>query len=135
MSNLLRLKECYRAWDSSKGHDPSCWTEIFADNIHIRSLGQAEGALAFAGERKSKSEAAAYFAGLAANWTMIHWTPQTFVTEGDKIAVFSICAWACKGTGKAVETPIAHLWGFENGKAASFTEIFDSARVLAATIP
>lgn len=135
MSNLLRLKECYRAWDKSKGTDAGAWFEIFADNIHIRSLGQESSALAFAGERKSKAEAAVYFSGLAAHWTMIHWTPQTFVTEGDKIAVFGTCAWTSKETGKSVETPIANLWEFKNGKAVSFTEIFDSARALAAAIP
>lgn len=132
MSNLQRLKECYRAWDASKGTNTGCWFDIFADNIHFRSLGQDAVALAFAGERKSKSEAAGYFSGLAAHWTMIHWTPHTFVTEGDRVAVFGTCAWTSKETGKSVETPIANLWEFENGKAVSFIEIFDSARALAA---
>lgn len=132
MSNLEHLKGAYRAWHECKGLDSKCWTDIFADNVRIRSMANDAPALAFAEERKSKADAAAYFSGLAAHWSMLHWTPQTFVAEGDKIAVFATCAWTNKQTGKSVETPIAHLWQFEGGKAASVTEIFDSARVLAA---
>jgi ketosteroid isomerase-like protein len=132
MSNLARLKGAYEAWQECKGADPNCWLDIFADNVRMRSMSNEASALTFAEERKSKAEAIAYFASLAAHWTMIHWTPHTYVTEGDKIAVFSTCAWKNKQTGKAVETPIAHLLQFENGKVASVIELFDSARVLAA---
>lgn len=135
MSNLKRLKASYAAWDACKGLDPKCWLDLFADNVRIQSLANDSRALAFAEERKSKVEAAAYFTGLAAHWSMVHWTPHTFVTEGDKIAVFATCAWTNKQTGKQVETPNAHLWEFEDGKATAVIEIFDSARVLAATTP
>jgi ketosteroid isomerase-like protein len=135
MSNLAELKRAYSAWHETRGLDPKCWLDIFADDVWIRSLANEAPALSFAAERKSKAEAVAYFAGLAAHWSMIHWTAHTFVTEGDKIAVFATCAWKNKQTGKSVETPIAHLWEFEGGKAGSMIEIFDSARVLAAAAP
>lgn len=132
MSNLERLKTAYRAWDACKGLDPKGWLDLFADNVRIQSLTGETRALAFAQERKSKAEAAVYFTSLAEHWSMLHWSPHTYVTEGDKIAVFSMCAWTNKQTGKPVETPIAHLWQFENGKATSVIEIFDSAKVAAA---
>ena len=135
MSHLERLKAAYKAWDACKGREPNCWLDLFADNVRIQSLANPSKALAFASERKSKADAAGYFTNLAQHWSMIHWTPHTFVAEGDKIAVFATCAWTNKQTGKQVETPSAHLWEFENGKATSVIEIFDSARVLAAATP
>lgn len=135
MTRLQKLERAYKAWHECKGRDPTCWTDIFADSVSIRSLANDAPALAFAEERKSKAEAAAYFTSLAAHWSMLHWTPHTFVAEGDKIAVFATCAWTNKQTGKSVETPIAHLWRFEGDKVASVIEIFDSARVLAAAKP
>ena len=135
MSNLEKLKAAYTAWDACKGREAKCWLDIFADHVRIQSLAGESRALAFAAERKSKADAAGYFSSLAQHWSMVHWTPQTFVTEGDRIAVFATCAWINKATGKTVETPSAHLWQFENGYATSVIEIFDSARVMAAATP
>ncbi|MGE3915502.1 MAG: nuclear transport factor 2 family protein [Hyphomicrobiaceae bacterium] len=135
MSSLERLKAAYKAWDECKGLRPEIWLDLLADTVHIQSLGGEAQPLAFARNRKSKAEVVQYFAGLAQHWTMVHWTPQTFVTEGDKIAVFATCGWTNKATGKTVETPSAHLWQFENGYATSMIELFDSARVMAAATP
>jgi uncharacterized protein len=135
VSNLDRLKAAYQAWHDSKGARPEIWLDLMADKVHIQSLGAEAQPLAFAQERRSKADAVEYFAGLARHWTMVHWTPQTFVTEGDRIAVFADCAWTNKQTGKTVETPSAHLWTFEQGRATSVIELFDSARVMAAATP
>ncbi|MEZ5818018.1 MAG: nuclear transport factor 2 family protein [Hyphomicrobiaceae bacterium] len=135
MTNLERLQEAYKSWHDSKGSDPSPWFDLMADSVDIQSLGNESKPLAFANRRRSKQEAAEYFSSLTEHWTMVHWTPETFVTEGNRIAVFARCAWTNKATGKTVETPSAHLWQFEGGKAASIVEIFDSARVMAAATP
>lgn len=135
MGNLDNLKAAYAAWDACKGADPNCWLDLLADDVSISSIANEARALSFAGERKTRSAAAAYFTGLAEHWTMVHWTPKSFVSDGDQIAVYAVCAWTSKLTGKTVETPSAHFWQFENGKATSVIEIFDSARVLAAATP
>ncbi|MDX2157932.1 MAG: nuclear transport factor 2 family protein [Hyphomicrobiaceae bacterium] len=135
MNNLDRMKAAYKAWDACKGREPDCWLDLFADNVSIRSLANDSHALSFAQDRKSKSEAVTYFTSLAERWTMIHWSPHTFVSEGDNVAVFATRAWTNKQTGKHVETSTAHLWAFEGDRATSVIEIFDSARVLAAATP
>ena len=63
---------------------------------------------------------------------MDHWTPEVFVCEGDKIAMFGSCGWTNKANGRSAEARIAHLWRFRDGKIVEMTEIFDSARVTAA---
>lgn len=135
MSNLDRLKHAYKSWHESKGTVSKPWFDLLADQVELQSMGNESKALAFGAPRRSKEEVVQYFEGLASNWSMLHWSPHTYVTEGDTIAVFSRCAWTSKETGKSVETPTAHLWRFEDGKVTSMIEIFDSARVLAAATP
>ena len=74
-------------------------------------------------------------AAITKDWSMVHWTPETYVAEGERVAVFGTCAWTSKATGKVADVRIAHLWQFENGAAVSLTEIFDSARAVAAATP
>lgn len=135
MSDLEILKTAYKNWHDCKGTKPETWLDILDDEVSIQSMGSEARPLAFAQERRSKKEALAYFAGLAEHWRMIHWSPHSFVQQGDHIAVFANCAWTHIGTGKSVETPIAHLWRMKNGKATSLIEIFDSARVVSAATP
>lgn len=134
-ANLSQLKQAYQRWHSSKGGDSDCWLEMMSDNVQIKSTGAPIAALAFAQDRHSKSEAVAYLTGLLKDWSMVHWTPETFVAEGDKIAVFSQCAWINKATGKKAEVRTAHLWEFRNGKITSLVEIFDTAKAIAAATP
>lgn len=134
-SNLKKLQNAYDLWSSSKGVDSSCWFEIAADNVIFHSMGNGNPALSFARDRHSKKELADYFAKLANDWTMVFWSPETFVNEGDRVAMFGVCSWRDKETGKIAECRVAHLTKFRKGQIIEFTEIFDSARALAATMP
>ncbi|MGE3245743.1 MAG: nuclear transport factor 2 family protein [Beijerinckiaceae bacterium] len=132
--NVAALKKTYERWQSCKGLDTSCWDEIMADHIRLRSVAEETPGLQFAKDRVSKQEMAAYFSALTDAWEMVHWTPETYVADGDCVAMFGRCAWKFKATGKTADVRAAHLVRFENGKIAEFTEIFDSARAAAATM-
>lgn len=134
-ANLDRLKAAYKAWHDSKGMSQQSWLDVMSDNVAIRSTGAPVQALAFAGQRHTKQGAVAYMTSLLGTWSMVHWTPETFVESGDRIAVFATCAWTCKATGKTAEVRIAHLWQFQDGKIASLDEIFDTAAAIAAATP
>ena len=67
--------------------------------------------------------------------TMVHFTPDSFVTDGDQVAMFGRCCWTHRQTQNTAECHIAHLWTFNNGKVTNFTEVFDSARAAAAAMP
>ena len=135
IENIERLRAAYKVWHDSKGGRSDAWLDLLSDQVRFRSMGGASPLLAFADERRSKVDAVAYFTGLTRDWTMVHWTPETFVSEGDRIAVFGTCAWKHKGTGKTAEVAISHLWTFEDGKVVGVTEIFDSARAVSAATP
>lgn len=132
-SNIEKLKAAYRAWHESKAASGAVWLELMSDDVDFRSSGSPDHpALAFGTNRRSKQEVVGYFTSLAAEWSMVHFTTETYVGEGDLIAVFSRCAYTHKKTGKSFEIRIAHLWKFEAGRAVEITEIFDSARVVSA---
>ena len=64
---------------------------------------------------------------------MIHWTPDTFVEDGNRIAMFGRCALTFRDTGESAQVDIAPLWQFDGNKIIELREIFDSAKALAAT--
>lgn len=134
-TNTDRLKAAYKLWNDKKAQDGSAWLDLMSDNVRITSMASDAQALAFAAERSSRDEAVAYMTALTKDWSMIHWTPETYVSEGNRVAVFGRCAWTHKGTGNVADVRIAHLWEFEGEQAVSLTEIFDSARAVAAATP
>ena len=131
-SNLERLKAAYKAWHDTKGTSTTAWMDLFADSVAICSTGAPVQAMAFAADRKSKQGAVEYFSKLLDTWSMVHWSPATFVADGDRIAMFGTCGWTNKATGKTAEVRIAHLWQFQNGKVTDVEEIFDTAAAMAA---
>lgn len=132
VADLDRLKHAYKVWNDSKGTDTSVWLELVADSFRLQSVATTSPGLEFAGARTLKSELATYFAGIQASWTMVHWTPEVFLRDGDHIAVFGRCAYTNKATGKLAEILISGLWRFRDGKAIEMTEIFDSGRAMIA---
>ena len=133
--NLERLKSTYKAWNDSKGMDSLAWLDLMDDSFRLASVGEQVKALSFAKPRKSKQDAVDYLMSLTRDWRMVHWTPQTYVSQGDHIAMFGTCAWANKATGKIAEVTTAHLWRFKGSKAVEMQEVFDSARAVAAATP
>ena len=130
--NLARLKAAYAAWNDRKGDSLDVWSELMDPNLRLTSWGQETPGLEFTAPRHSREEALNYLTAILDDWTMIHYTPKTFVCEGDLIAMFGHCAWTSKRTGKKAECQVAGLWRFENGKAVEFTDMFDSAVAAAA---
>jgi ketosteroid isomerase-like protein len=131
-NNMTALKEAYRRWDTSKGASKEAWLELMADEVRIRSVNEHEAGLSFAKNRYSRNEAVDYLAALLKDWEMIHWTPDTFVEDGNRIAMFGRCAWTFRDTGASAEVDIAHLWQFDGNKIIELREVFDSAKAIAA---
>ena len=134
-ANLESFKTIYERWAHCKGLDTSCWLDALADNVVLRSVASDGPGLAFTQDRHSRNDVAAYFTGLSKDWLMEHWTPETFICDGDNIAMFGTCGWTNKTTGKTANVRAAHHARYENGKIVEFTEIFDTGRAIAAATP
>ena len=71
----------------------------------------------------------AYFDGLLSGWTMVHYTMDEYIAQGDAVCARGSTAWINKSTGKKAETPKVDFWRFRDGKAIEFYEYFDTACV------
>ena len=135
-ANLKNLKAVYRAWGKSRATaNIGPMESLMANSFRIASMDENSPGLGFAVDRSSKSQSLAYLTGIFNDWEMVHYTPKTFVEQGNKIAMFGKCAYKNKATKKTVECWIANLWEFRNGKIVSMVDIFDSAKAAAAATP
>lgn len=133
--NLAKAKEVYRLWDKTKGKSVQDWMDIMADEIRFRSLGQGTPGLEFTEERMSRAELGEYFAGLAAEWKMHHYTAQHFIVQGDWVVMLGTTKWQSRATGKVLDTPKADFLEFRDGKVVKFFEFYDTAAAIAANTP
>lgn len=135
-TNLKNLKAAYRAWSKSGvTANVGPFQSLMSESFRIASMDESAPGLGFAQDSSSKPQSLAYLTGIFDDWEMVHYTPKTFVEEGNKIAMFGKCAYRHKKTRKTVECCIANLWEFRNGKLVSLIDVFDSAKAAAAATP
>lgn len=134
-TNLEKLRAAYKVWGDSKGADMKPFLALIDDSFVMRSVAPAPPGLDFAGVKTGAANLVASFKSMLDHWTMNFYRAETLVGDGDQVAMFGRCSFTFKATGKGVETPIANLWTFKNGKAVECIEIFDSAKAAMAASP
>jgi ketosteroid isomerase-like protein len=132
--HLWKLKAGYAAWNDSLGDSLDVWREMMDERFRLTSIDETSPGMGFAADRDTREDALDYLAAIFDEWEMVHYTPQTYVCEGDNIAVFGKCAYRYRRTGKVAECRIACLWRFKDGKAIEMTDIWDTAVAAAATV-
>jgi hypothetical protein len=133
--NVATLKDAYRRWHESKGQTVQHWIDLCADDLCFGSLAGGAPGVEFTRQCMSKGEVKRYFDGLAHDWEMIHYTVERFIADGDRVAVQGSTSWRHRSTGKSFETAKADFVTFRDGKIVEFFEYYDTASVLAATVP
>jgi ketosteroid isomerase-like protein len=133
--NVGKLRRAYQLWHDTRGGSVKHWLDLMAEDVTIRSLTAGAPGMAFTKANRGKAEAAQYFAGLAADWELIHFTLTEVIAEGDRVVVLSTCAFRHRRTGKVAESPKADVFRFRDGQIVEFFEFFDTALALAATRP
>ena len=132
--NMQQLKDAYRLWHETKGASVQQWLDLLADDVCFRSLAGGAPGMEFTQHCGCKAEAAQYFAMMAADWEMVHYTVEDFIAQGDRVVMLGSCAWRHRKTGKVVETPKADVLTFNpEGKIIDFQEFFDTAKAMAAS--
>jgi ketosteroid isomerase-like protein len=130
--NKRLLQQAYERWNATKGASVADWMELADDGISFGSLAEGAEAVPFTAPIRSKDTLRTYFDGLIGNWTMIHYTVNEYVAEGDRVVAIGSTSWKNKQTGKTFETRKVDVWKFKNGKAVEFYEYYDTAKVAAA---
>ena len=131
-ANVKILEDAYRHWHESRGHGVKEFLSICDSTINFGSVARGADPLTFAKQYDNRAALQSYFDGLLADWTMVHYTVDEFVAQGDAVFARGSCAWTNKKTGKTAETPKVDFWRFRDGKAVEFYEYFDTACVAAA---
>lgn len=134
-TNLEKLRAAYKVWGDSKGANLDLFLALIDASFVMRSVAPASPALEFAGVKTGASNLVAALKTMLDHWTMNFYRAETLLGDGDQVAMFGRCSFTSKETGKSVETPIANLWTFKNGKAVECIEIFDSAKAAMAASP
>ena len=121
-----RLRDAYALWSQSSGTRSDQWIALLSDGIEMRSVLTPDLPDDLAATRRTLSGALEYFQTVARDWEMINFICDRFVDGGNDVVMVGRCAWRNRATGRVVDTPKVDVWRFEDGKAVSFLEMFDS---------
>jgi ketosteroid isomerase-like protein len=97
---------------------------LFADDLVWTTLDSVPPG----GVYRGPQGAGEFFAKLPLNYTELHVEPERFIDAGDSVLVQG----RHRGrtvSGNTIDVPWMHLWTMRDGKATSFTEVFDTAPV------
>jgi ketosteroid isomerase-like protein len=131
--NVAKLKQAYAEWDRTKGRSVDVWLQLFAEDVRFRSLAGGAPGLEFTRESRSRQELKRYFEGLGQEWEMVHYTPEEFTAQDDRVVMRGSTAWRHRKTGNVFDTPKADFFTFRDGQVVDFFEFYDTAQVIAAT--
>lgn len=131
-ANKALLENLYRRWHETKGGAVNELLGLFDDNIKFGSLAEGAAPAAFTQRAIGKAQLRGYFDGLLGGWSMIHYTVDCLIADGDRVAVVGSTGWTNKATGKTVDMPKVDIWRFKDARAVEFYEYYDTAKVFAA---
>jgi ketosteroid isomerase-like protein len=95
--------------------DDVIWTVPKADNVP------------FTGNRTGRAEVAEFFSILNNSQEPLEFEPQTFIGQGEKVAVQGRYLWQTKTTGRKYECDWMHVFTIRDGKIVGFQEYTDTA--------
>jgi ketosteroid isomerase-like protein len=134
-ANVGKLRRAYQMWNDTRGASAAEWLGLMADDVVLRTVGDGVTGLEFSKGRRGKAEAEGYFAGLGAEWEMVHFTAEEFIAQGDRVVVLSNVAFRSRKTGKVAQSPKADVFRFRDGRIVEFFEFLDTHAAAAATRP
>jgi len=130
--NIAILKEAYAAWDACKGSDPTVWTRLVAPAFLMHSLAQGAPPLEFTARICCPADLDRYFEGLARDWSMNFFRIDRYVAQGNVVVAIGECSFTNRNTGKTVITPKLDVFKFLHGQIVEVSELYDTAKTMAA---
>lgn len=103
--NLMAFASNEISWTEAKGF-PYAGTYIGLESIFINVFGR-----------------------LGSEWIDYKFTPEDYIWNEDKVAVYGTYSGTYKITGKSFEARVAHIWKLKDGKIIRFEQFVDSQMV------
>jgi ketosteroid isomerase-like protein len=88
---------------------------------------EAPAELSYSGMRRGIRETAGFFEGIAKEHANPDLRMTEFVSSGDSVAAFGRYAATIRATGKRVDSPVAHLFKFRDGKVVRYVNMLNTA--------
>lgn len=124
---VMQAYQCY------KDHNVKGILALTDDKVDW--IGAESDYIPFAGAFHGKDQVAQFFSKLEQAQDVLKFEPQTFIAEGDKVAVTGVSSWRVKSTGQTYDTPWAHIFTIRDGKIARFEHHTNTAAAEAAYRP
>jgi uncharacterized protein len=125
--NVELARAQYERWNA---RDFEAWVEAFdPDAVYMsRVVASTDGGGEFHGHEGLHRFIREYFEG----WEHFQLEPTEYIDAGPKVAVVMRARARGRGSGAEVDTEIAHVWTFREGRAVRHESLADRAEALAA---
>ena len=78
---------------------------------------------------------AGVFGPMAADWSTFQVVPESYLAQGDKVAMFGRYHAVSAATGKTMDPQVVHVWTFKDNKAVTFQQYADTLATQEALTP
>ena len=123
MSNKEIIQNLYRSFASG---DVPAVTAVFADDIAWTEADGFPLAGTYIGPQAVVENVFMRLGEFSDNWGV---SVDRYVADGDTVVADGKYTWNHKETGKPCEVRMAHVWTLKDGKAITFLQHVDSAKV------
>jgi uncharacterized protein len=125
-ANADRVRHAYAQWHATRGASPEAFLDMMADDVRMRTVLSPPELHPLAHERSGIENARDYLVSLVLNLEMIEFPTEEVVAERDTVVWIGSCRWRDRKTGEETGTAKVDIWHFEDGKAVSVMEMFDT---------
>jgi len=123
MTNRAIIQGLYRSFASG---DIQAVTTAFADDIEWTEADGFPLGGTYIGPQSVVENVFMRLGEFSDNWGVVM---ERFIADGDTVVADGKYTWNHKQTGQPCEVRVAHIWTLKDGKAASFLQHVDSAKV------
>ena len=133
-ANVALVRAAYKEWHESRGASGQRWLELMSNGVRFRSLARGAEGMEFSRDCACREDVARYFAELARDWEMLHYTVDELIAQGDRVVMLGRCGWRSRRTGRVVDTPKADFLRVLDGKVVEFFEFYDTHQAITASL-
>jgi len=123
MTNKAIIQGLYQSFASG---DIQAVTAAFADDIEWTEADGFPLGGTYIGPQSVVENVFMRLGEFSDNWGVVM---ERFIADGDTVVADGKYTWNHKQTGQPCEVRVAHIWTLKDGKAASFLQHVDSAKV------
>lgn len=121
-----RLAHAYAQWHETRGASGDLFLELMADDVSMGTLLDPPELHPMARDKIGIENARDYLDSLVLNLEMLAFPTEEIVAQGDTVVWIGSCHWRDPATGLEAHTPKVDIWRFQDGKAVSVMEMFDT---------